>query len=92
MQRHLFLYERLVMQRFFSIWKNKSKNGTTYYTGKLGDLKIIGFNNMKENENQPDVTFYVREETKKEDKTEEAENDPFEEFGEQIEVEDTLLD
>lgn len=79
------------MQRFFSIWKNKSKNGTTYYTGKIGDLNIVGFNNQKENEKQPDVTFYVREE-KKENKTEETNNDPFAEFGESVSVEDELLD
>lgn len=84
------------MQRVFSVWKNKSKNGTTYYTGKLGDLNLIGFNNQKENEKQPDVTFYVREEQKKKDnttiKTEELENDPFEEFGNEIELEDDMLD
>ena len=83
------------MQRVFSIWKNKSKNGTTYYTGKLGDLSLIGFNNQKENEKQPDVTFYVREETKKEDKTTFKREDvsaAFEEFGDEIELKDDMLD
>lgn len=84
------------MQRVFSIWKNKSKNGTTYYTGKLGDLSLIGFNNQKENEKQPDVTFYVREEQKKKDDatitTEELGNDPFEEFGESVSIENDFLE
>ena len=84
------------MQRVFSVWKNKSKNGTTYYTGKLGDLSLIGFNNQKENEKQPDVTFYVREEQKKKDETkitpDELSNDPFEDFGEEIEIQDNFLE
>lgn len=84
------------MQRVFSIWKNKSKNGTTYYTGKLGDLNLIGFNNQKENEKQPDVIFCVREEQKKKDNTtftpDEVSGDPFEEFGNEIEVNDDMLD
>ena len=84
------------MQRIFSVWKNESKNGNTYYTGKLGDLSIIGFQNQKENEKQPDLTFYVREETKKKDNTtittDELTNDPFEEFGEEIEIQDNFLE
>lgn len=84
------------MQRVFSLWKNESKNGNTYYTGKLGDLSIIGFQNQKENEKQPDLTFYVREEIKKKDNTtittEELGNDPFEEFGEEIEIQDNFLE
>ena len=84
------------MQRIFSIWKNESKNGTTYYTGKLGDLNVIGFTNKKENEKQPDITFYVKEQEKKKDettiKTDEIEIDPFEEFGEQVEIQDDVLD
>ena len=84
------------MQRVFSVWKNESKNGNTYYTGKLGDLSLIGFNNQKENEKQPDVTFYVREEPKKKDNTtittEELGSNPFEEFGNEIEIEDNMLD
>ena len=78
------------MQRVFSVWKNKSKNGNVYYTGRLGDLAVIGFENQKENEKQPDITFYVREEQKKKDETkisvEELSDDPFEEFGEEIEL------
>ena len=84
------------MQRIFSIWKNESKNGTTYYTGKLGDLNVIGFTNKKENEKQPDITFYVKEQEKKKDETtikpDEIEIDPFEEFGEQVEIQDDVLD
>ena len=84
------------MQRIFSIWENKSKNGTIYYTGKLGDLNVVGFTNKKENEKQPDITFYVKEQEKKKDettiKTEEIQIDPFEDFGEQIEIQDDVLD
>jgi hypothetical protein len=83
------------MQRVFSIWKNKSKNGKTYYTGKLGDLSLIGFNNVKENEKQPDVIFYVREQQKKDETkvyTKDLTNDPFEEFGDSVNVEDDMLD
>ena len=29
------------MQRVFSIWKNESKNGNTYYTGKLINVGIL---------------------------------------------------
>ena len=51
------------MKRVFSVWKNESTNGNEYFTGKIGDLSIIGFyNTEKKNSKQPDLTFYVREE------------------------------
>lgn len=77
------------MQKIFSIWKNKSKNGNVYYSGKLGDLQIIGFENIKENEKQPDIVFYVSDE-KQEKKKEEPKSDPFEDFGNEINIDDFL--
>lgn len=87
------------MQRIFSVWKNESSRGNVYYTGKLGDLKIIGFENEKENEKQPDITFYVQEEKnfKQENnktitKKEEDKNDPYEDFGNKISIDNDFLD
>ena len=80
------------MQKIISIWKNKSKNGNIYYSGKLGEVNIIGFENVKENEKQPDITFYIADEKKKETtkKEEKASIDVFEEFGEQVSIDDFL--
>lgn len=84
------------MQRLLSLWKNTSKNGNVYYTGKLGNVSLIAFeNNDKQNNKQPDLTIYVKEETKQEEentKTEEKEIDPFAEFGEQVEIDSEFLD
>lgn len=82
------------MQKIMSIWKNKSKNGKTYYSGKLGEVNIIGFENIKENEKQPDIIFYVADEKKKETpkKEEKASVDEFAEFGEQVSIDEELLD
>lgn len=81
------------MQKIFSIWKNTSKNGNVYYTGKLGEVNIIGFENVKENEKQPDIIFYVADEKKKETpKKEKASIDQFAEFGEQVSIDNELLD
>ena len=80
------------MQKIMSIWKNKSKNGNIYYSGKLGEVNIIGFENVKENEKQPDITFYIADEKKKEaPKKEEKTNESvFEEFGEQVSIDEYL--
>ena len=85
------------MQKLISIWKNKNKNGKIYYSGKLGEVNIIGFENVKENEKQPDIVFYVAEEKKnaqKNEKTvqksEKASTNVFEEFGEQVSIDDYL--
>lgn len=82
------------MQKLISIWKNTSKNGNIYYSGKLGEVNIIGFENVKENEKQPDIIFYVADEKKKETpkKEEEASIDVFAEFGEQITLDENCLD
>lgn len=81
------------MQKLISIWKNKSKNGNVYYTGKLGEVNIIGFERAKENEKQPDIIFYVAEENKKETpKQEKTSIDQFEEFGKMVSIDNELLD
>lgn len=83
------------MQKLISVWKNKSKNGNIYYSGKLGEVNIIGFENVKENEKQPDIIFYVADEKKqknekKVDKQEKTSVDVFEEFGEQVSIDEYL--
>ena len=80
------------MQKIMSIWKNKSKNGNIYYSGKLGEVNIIGFENVKENKKQPDITFYIADEKKKETlkKEEKVDTSVFEEFGEQVSIDEYL--
>lgn len=79
------------MQKLISLWKNQSKTGNIYYSGKLGELNIIGFENgNKTNEKQPDLTLYVADERKKEEKQEMV-NDPFQDFGDLVEVDDNFL-
>ena len=84
------------MKKIISFWENQSKTGNTYYSGKLGELDLIGFKNLnKKNPKEPDIVFYLKEDkpkeaTKKEVKQEEY--DPFSEFGESIEIEDNMLD
>lgn len=85
------------MQRLLSLWKNTSKNGNAYYTGKIGNVGLIAFeNNDKQNDKQPDLTIYVKEEQKEEVEKKEnkdIENDPFAEFGEQVvEIDNEFLD
>ena len=82
------------MQKIMSIWKNKSKNGNIYYSGKLGEVNIIGFENIKENEKQPDIIFYVADEKKQKNEkpVQKSDKDPFTEFGEMVSIDNELLD
>lgn len=58
------------MKKFFSIWENQSKNGNIYYTGKLGELDLIGFRvKEKKNPKSPDIEFFVKEDKPKKDET-----------------------
>lgn len=58
------------MKKIISFWENQSKTGNVYYTGKLGELDLIGFrNSQKKNPKEPDITFYVKEEKPKKDET-----------------------
>ena len=70
------------MQRLVSLWKNTSKNGKVYYTGKLGNVGLVAFeNDNKTNEKQPDLTIYIKEEQKEEDTKITNNEDVIEEFG-----------
>ena len=70
------------MQRLVSLWKNTSKNGKVYYTGKLGNVGLVAFeNDNKTNEKKPDLTIYIKEEQKEEETKITNNEDVFEEFG-----------
>lgn len=44
----------------FALWKNTSKSGETYLSGKLGSSRVLVLkNNYKENDNQPDYRVFV---------------------------------
>lgn len=54
------------MKKIISFWENQSKNGNIYYTGKIGEVSLIGFKNkQKKNPKEPDITFYVSEDKPK---------------------------
>lgn len=77
------------MKRVFSVWKNESTNGNEYFTGKIGDLSIIGFyNTEKKNSKQPDLTFYVREEKGNTNAINDTNDNSYSEFEENIELTD----
>ena len=55
------------MKKIFSIWENQSKNGNIYYTGKIGELDLIGFRvKEKKNPKSPDIEFFVKDDKPKE--------------------------
>jgi len=55
------------MKKMFSFWENQSKNGNIYYTGKIGEVELIGFRvKEKKSEKSPDIEFYVKEDKPKE--------------------------
>ena len=85
------------MKKIISFWENQSKNGNIYYSGKLGELELIGFRvKEKKNPKSPDIEFYLKEDKPKSDNKVYTKNieatDPFKEFGEQINIEDNMLD
>lgn len=44
----------------FALWKNTSKSGETYLSGRLGSSRVLVLkNNYKENDNQPDYRVFV---------------------------------
>ena len=44
----------------FALWKNTSKSGETYLSGKMGNSRVLVLkNNYKETDNQPDYRVYV---------------------------------
>lgn len=50
------------------LWMRTDKNGNTYYTGSLGNARLMVFkNNRKENDNQPDYIMFLTENKKREE-------------------------
>ena len=49
------------MTQLLAMWKRKSKNNTTYFTGKTegGDRLVGFFNGKKQNPKEPDVRIYL---------------------------------
>ena len=86
------------MKKVISFWENTSKTGTTYYTGKLGELELIGFRNtQKKNPKAPDIEFYLKETKPKQNKNtvyakDIKTDDIFQTFGDEIDIEDNMLD
>ena len=47
------------LEQAFAMWRNKSKEGKIYFSGKYQGERIIGFTNgMKKNPKEPDVRIY----------------------------------
>lgn len=58
------------MKKLLSIWENQSKNGNIYYTGKIGEVELIGFRvKEKKNPKSPDIEFFVKDDKPKKDET-----------------------
>ena len=54
------------------LWEKKDKNGNTYFSGTMGNAKVLVMkNNFKEKETQPDYKMFLVEKEKKEEKKEE---------------------
>jgi hypothetical protein len=48
------------MIKITSLWKNKTKDGGTYLSGYLGDLRLMVFpNKHKKEDKHPDFNVYV---------------------------------
>lgn len=48
------------MIQLAALWKKESREGQLYYQGKLGNGRLLLFeNNRKENEKQPDLILYI---------------------------------
>jgi uncharacterized protein (DUF736 family) len=55
------------MEQVFAMWKKQGKNGTTYFSGKLGEEWLVGFyNSKKKNPKEPDVRIYKQDNLKEE--------------------------
>lgn len=47
------------LEQVFAMWKQKSKNGNAYFSGRLDGAKIRGFyNTNKKNPKEPDIRIY----------------------------------
>lgn len=52
--------KEFTMEQVFAMWINKAKSGMTYFTGKAGDVKLVGYTNgKKKNPKEPDVRIYT---------------------------------
>lgn len=75
------------------LWKKQSEKGTTYFNGKIKigeqEYRITLFKNNKQKETQPDLNIIIREYTPKEQPNK-ADISVFEEFGEQVSIDDYL--
>ena len=60
------------MEQVFAMWKQKSKSGQEYFTGKaFGKKKLVGFyNGKKKNPKEPDIRIYGVDKEGKADKEE----------------------
>lgn len=55
------------MLKVAGLWLNKSAKGETYFTGTLGNVRVVILkNNFKEKEAEPDYNMYFDERKKKE--------------------------
>lgn len=47
------------LKEAFALWEHNAKSGTSYLTGTVDDMKLIGFlNTNKKNEKEPDIRVY----------------------------------
>jgi hypothetical protein len=53
-----------------ALWAKKSKNGATYYSGYVGEQKIVVFINRKKTGNQPDMFIKASTPPKPDDSSE----------------------
>lgn len=52
--------KEFTMEQVFAMWINKAKSGMTYFTGKIGDTKLVGYTNgKKKNPKEPDIRIYT---------------------------------
>jgi len=55
------------MVKLTSLWVGQDKHGEPYYSGPMGDGKLMIFKNpYKEKENQPDLNVFISKRIKKE--------------------------
>lgn len=52
--------KEFAMKQVFALWKNTSKEGKAYFSGKYDEVEVRGFyNGKKQNPKEPDVRIYV---------------------------------
>lgn len=52
--------KEFAMKQVFALWKNTSKEGKAYFSGKYDGVEVRGFyNGKKQNPKEPDVRIYV---------------------------------